>query len=150
MVCYVHLPWRAGLKGTEAFKEWSCTVVELFCVSYITVYCSHTWWKSLTVPEGGWYSPPWDASTCSPVFGTLCPLRAAAVDECDCDKLDFVAAKALNKEGLNQFVQDRTIIAALNDRLVRLIELVRTNIITAPNDASALYFPSAVSCLCSW
>ncbi|XP_070693316.1 low molecular weight neuronal intermediate filament [Pempheris klunzingeri] len=49
--------------------------------------------------------------------------RAATVDECDCDKLDFVAAKALNKEGLSQFVQDRTIIAALNDRLVRLIEL---------------------------
>uniref|UniRef100_A0A3B5A305 Desmin-like n=1 Tax=Stegastes partitus TaxID=144197 RepID=A0A3B5A305_9TELE len=48
---------------------------------------------------------------------------AAAADDCDCDKLDFVAAKALNKEGLHQFVQDRTIIAALNDRLVRLIEL---------------------------
>uniref|UniRef100_A0A3Q3GYX8 Peripherin-like n=1 Tax=Labrus bergylta TaxID=56723 RepID=A0A3Q3GYX8_9LABR len=41
----------------------------------------------------------------------------------DCDKLDFVAAKALNKDGLNRFIQDRTIIAALNDRLVRLIEL---------------------------
>ncbi|XP_044060897.1 type III intermediate filament [Siniperca chuatsi] len=50
-------------------------------------------------------------------------VRGAAVDECHCDKLDFVAAKALNKEGLNRFVQDRTIIAALNDRLVRLIEL---------------------------
>ncbi|XP_045886392.1 desmin [Micropterus dolomieu] len=50
-------------------------------------------------------------------------LRVAAVEKCDCDKLDFVAAKALNKEGLNRFVQDRTIIATLNDRLVRLIEL---------------------------
>ncbi|XP_070769944.1 alpha-internexin [Enoplosus armatus] len=50
-------------------------------------------------------------------------VRAAAVDDCDCDKLDFVAAKVLNKEGLIRFVQDRTIIAALNDRLVRLIEL---------------------------
>ncbi|XP_040904300.1 peripherin [Toxotes jaculatrix] len=50
-------------------------------------------------------------------------LRGAAVDECDCDKLDFVAAKSLNKESLNRFVQDRTTIAALNDRLVRLIEL---------------------------
>lgn len=50
-------------------------------------------------------------------------LRRAAADECDCDKLDFVAAKALNKDGLSRFVQDRTIIAALNDRLVRLIEL---------------------------
>ncbi|XP_031718574.1 desmin [Anarrhichthys ocellatus] len=52
-------------------------------------------------------------------------VRGAAVDKCggDCDKLDFVAAKALNKEGLNRFVHDRTIIAALNDRLVRLIEL---------------------------
>ncbi|XP_035525468.1 low molecular weight neuronal intermediate filament [Morone saxatilis] len=50
-------------------------------------------------------------------------VRGAAVDKCDCDKLDFVAAKALNKEGLNRFVQDRTIIATLNDRLVKLIEL---------------------------
>ncbi|CAJ1058883.1 plasticin [Xyrichtys novacula] len=50
-------------------------------------------------------------------------IRAAAVDKCDCDKLDFVAAKQLNKEGLNQFIQDRTSIAALNDRLVRLIKL---------------------------
>uniref|UniRef100_A0A3Q1GE12 Vimentin-related 2 n=1 Tax=Acanthochromis polyacanthus TaxID=80966 RepID=A0A3Q1GE12_9TELE len=48
---------------------------------------------------------------------------SATADDCDCDKFDFVAAKALNKEGLHQFVQDRTIIAALNDRLVRLIEL---------------------------
>ncbi|XP_068449815.1 vimentin [Clinocottus analis] len=52
-------------------------------------------------------------------------VRGAAVDKCDCDKLDFVAAKALNKEGLNRFVQDRDIIASLNDRLVRLIELAR-------------------------
>ncbi|XP_071772230.2 uncharacterized protein vimr2 [Centroberyx gerrardi] len=51
--------------------------------------------------------------------------RGAAADKCDCDKLDFVAAKALNKEGLSRFVQDRTIIAALNDRLARLIELAR-------------------------
>ncbi|KAM4621907.1 vimentin [Polymixia lowei] len=51
--------------------------------------------------------------------------RGAALDECDCDKLDFVSAKTLNKEGLSQFAQDRTIIAALNDRLARLIELAR-------------------------
>ncbi|XP_034399720.1 vimentin [Cyclopterus lumpus] len=53
--------------------------------------------------------------------------RGAAVDkcDCDCDTLDFVAAKALNKEGRNRFVQDRNIIAALNDRLVGLIELAR-------------------------
>ncbi|XP_076595706.1 vimentin [Chaetodon auriga] len=50
-------------------------------------------------------------------------VRGAAADECECDNLDFEAAKALNKEGLNRFVQDRAIIAALNDRLVRLIEL---------------------------
>ncbi|XP_071313535.1 alpha-internexin isoform X2 [Trachinotus anak] len=50
-------------------------------------------------------------------------VRVAAVDDCDCDKLDFVAARSLNKEGLKRFAQDRTIIAALNDRLVRLIEL---------------------------
>lgn len=47
------------------------------------------------------------------------------MDDCDCDQLDFAAAKALNEEGLSQFSQDRTAIAALNDRLVRLIELVR-------------------------
>lgn len=86
----------------------------------------------------------------SAVSGTLRPcLRGAAVDECDCDKLDFVAAKSLNKEGLNRFVQDRTVISALNDRLVKLIELVRTNSMTAPSDTSALYFPCAVSYLCS-
>lgn len=49
--------------------------------------------------------------------------RSAATDKCGCDMLDFVAARTLNKEGLNRFVHDRTIIAALNDRLVRLIEL---------------------------
>lgn len=54
-----------------------------------------------------------------------CPVfRAATTDECDCDKLDFPAAKVLSKEGLDQFSQERTTIAALNDRLVHLIELV--------------------------
>ncbi|MEQ2220859.1 hypothetical protein ILYODFUR_009858, partial [Ilyodon furcidens] len=47
----------------------------------------------------------------------------AAVDRSVCDKLDFVATRALNKEGLDRFVQERTTIAALNDRLVKLIEL---------------------------
>uniref|UniRef100_A0A3B3C8T7 IF rod domain-containing protein n=1 Tax=Oryzias melastigma TaxID=30732 RepID=A0A3B3C8T7_ORYME len=47
----------------------------------------------------------------------------AVTDKCCCgDKLDFVATKALNKEGLNRFVQERSTIAVLNDRLVRLIE----------------------------
>ncbi|KAM8732632.1 low molecular weight neuronal intermediate filament [Acanthopagrus schlegelii] len=55
--------------------------------------------------------------------GLSASVRGAAVDKCDCDKLDFVAAKELNKEGLTRFVQDRNVIAALNDRLVRLIEL---------------------------
>lgn len=60
---------------------------------------------------------------------TLCSShRGAAADECDCDKLDFVAARALSKEGLDQFIKDRTSIAALNDRLVRLIKLVRTSL----------------------
>ncbi|KAM4555272.1 peripherin [Odontesthes bonariensis] len=52
-------------------------------------------------------------------------VRVAAADKCDCDKLDFVAAKALNNESLSRFVQERTTIAALNDRLIRLIELAR-------------------------
>ncbi|XP_053734985.1 peripherin isoform X1 [Synchiropus splendidus] len=58
-------------------------------------------------------------------YSTTVRSRAGAVDDCDCDKLDFESAKVLNKEGLSQFVQDRTVIAALNDRLVRLIELAR-------------------------
>lgn len=36
MVCYVHLPWRVGLKGTEALKEWSRTFLRFF--SYIILY----------------------------------------------------------------------------------------------------------------
>nr|XP_040029428.1 desmin [Gasterosteus aculeatus aculeatus] len=51
--------------------------------------------------------------------------RGAALDECHCEQFDFVAAKALNKEGLQRFVQDRHIIATLNDRLVRLMDLAR-------------------------
>ncbi|XP_049441366.1 desmin [Epinephelus fuscoguttatus] len=58
---------------------------------------------------------------CAPQYRSS--VRGVAVDECDCDKLDFVAAKELTKEGLSRFIEDRTIIAALNDRLVRLIEL---------------------------
>lgn len=79
----------------------------------------------------------------SPWICFLCNLcnhrRSAGVDECDCDKLDFVAARTLNKDGLNRFVQDRTIIAALNDRLVRLIELVRTNYYSSQNHISTLF-----------
>ncbi|XP_033994244.1 type III intermediate filament [Trematomus bernacchii] len=55
--------------------------------------------------------------------GYRASVRGASIDECDCDNLDFVAAKALNKEGLSRFVQDRNVIGALNDRLVRVIEL---------------------------
>ncbi|XP_054886363.1 low molecular weight neuronal intermediate filament-like [Poeciliopsis prolifica] len=49
--------------------------------------------------------------------------RCASADKCGCDKIDFVAAKALNKAGLDRFVQERTTMASLNDRLVKLIEL---------------------------
>lgn len=60
----------------------------------------------------------------------MCPPRsAAAADDCDCDKLDFGAAKALNLEGLTRFVQERSDLASLNNRLVSLIELVRTNLV---------------------
>lgn len=52
----------------------------------------------------------------SPVTGILCS-SLRGVNKCDCDKLDFAAAKSLNKEGLSCFVQDHTTIAALNDRL---------------------------------
>lgn len=38
---------------------------------------------------------------------------------------DFSAAQALNREGLMRFSQERSIIAALNDRLVVLIDMVR-------------------------
>uniref|UniRef100_A0A3P8S9V2 Vimentin-related 2 n=1 Tax=Amphiprion percula TaxID=161767 RepID=A0A3P8S9V2_AMPPE len=70
--------------------------------------------------ENGWSRNGGSSVQCA---GQYRASVGAAADDCDCDKLDFVAAKALNKEGLHQFVQDRTIIAALNDRLVRLIEL---------------------------
>nr|XP_046261630.1 vimentin isoform X2 [Scatophagus argus] len=60
---------------------------------------------------------------CAGQYGSS--IRGAAINECDCDKLDFAATKTINQDGLNQFVQDRTIIAALNDRLIRLIEVAR-------------------------
>ncbi|MEQ2191581.1 hypothetical protein XENOCAPTIV_030614 [Xenoophorus captivus] len=63
--------------------------------------------------------------------------RRAAVDRSVCDKLDFVATRALNKEGLDRFAQERTTIAALNDRLVKLIELVWTD--TYLNDSAVFY-----------
>ncbi|CAL8263312.1 unnamed protein product [Lota lota] len=53
-------------------------------------------------------------------------VRAGAADACQCDKYDFVSAKALNKEGLVRFTQDHTVLSALNNRLVRLIELARS------------------------
>lgn len=43
----------------------------------------------------------------------------------DCPEPDFAAARAINREGLMRFTQERTIIAALNDRLVVLIDMVR-------------------------
>ncbi|XP_067104054.1 peripherin [Osmerus mordax] len=53
------------------------------------------------------------------------PARGAAGHKCECEQLDFVAAKAINKEGLSRFTQDRTVLAALNNRLATLIELAR-------------------------
>lgn len=50
--------------------------------------------------------------------------RGAAAEECTCVQLDFVAAKMLNKESLVRFAKDRSIIAALNDRFVALINMV--------------------------
>lgn len=64
-------------------------------------------------------------------FNLFFYFRAATTDECDCDKLDFAAAKALSEEGLDQFSQERTTIAVLNDRLVRLIEMVREVLTTS-------------------
>ncbi|KAF7228392.1 vimentin [Nothobranchius furzeri] len=49
--------------------------------------------------------------------------RDAAVHKRDCINVDFEASKALNKEGLSRFVQERSSLASLNDRLVQLIEL---------------------------
>uniref|UniRef100_A0A8C1KHW9 Vimentin-related 2 n=1 Tax=Cyprinus carpio TaxID=7962 RepID=A0A8C1KHW9_CYPCA len=40
-------------------------------------------------------------------------------------ELDFAAARALNKEGVARFVSERSVIAALNDRLAGLIDVVR-------------------------
>ncbi|KAK2838795.1 hypothetical protein Q7C36_013609 [Tachysurus vachellii] len=43
----------------------------------------------------------------------------------DCPEPDFSAARALNRESLMRFSQERSIIAALNDRLAVLIDMVR-------------------------
>lgn len=43
----------------------------------------------------------------------------------ECPELDFAAARALNKEGVARFVSERSVIAALNDRLAGLINVVR-------------------------
>ncbi|XP_055368396.1 peripherin isoform X3 [Betta splendens] len=51
--------------------------------------------------------------------------RGAALDKCDRDTFDFVAAKSLGEDGLKLLAQERRTIAALNDRLVKLIELAR-------------------------
>ncbi len=42
----------------------------------------------------------------------------------DCPELDFAAARTLNKEGVARFVYERSVIAALNDRLAGLIDVV--------------------------
>jgi len=47
------------------------------------------------------------------------------VSESECPELDFAAARALNKEGVARFVSERSVIAALNDRLAGLINVVR-------------------------
>ncbi|XP_050983212.1 desmin [Labeo rohita] len=43
----------------------------------------------------------------------------------ECPELDFAAARALNKEGVARFVHERSVIAALNDRLAGLIDVTR-------------------------
>ncbi|XP_034037652.1 desmin [Thalassophryne amazonica] len=73
--------------------------------------------------EDNWNRSRWSSVPCAVQYRGSA--RGASINRCDCNILDFAAAKALNKEGLNQFVQDRKIIAGLNDRLVRLIELAR-------------------------
>ncbi|XP_060934940.1 peripherin [Limanda limanda] len=82
--------------------------------SYRRLFEEETWGRS-----GGLSSP------CAGQYQAS--VRRAAADKCDCDceQLDFVAAKSLNKEGLTRFALDRSVIAALNDRLVGLIELAR-------------------------
>lgn len=60
---------------------------------------------------------------CSVVL--FCLRGGGVADECQCDKYDFVSAKALNQEGLLRFTQDHNVLSDLNNRLVRLIELVK-------------------------
>ncbi|TRY74248.1 hypothetical protein DNTS_020518 [Danionella cerebrum] len=43
----------------------------------------------------------------------------------DCPELDFAGARALNREAVSRFVHERSVIAALNDRLAALIDVVR-------------------------
>lgn len=49
----------------------------------------------------------------------------AGVSMIDWPEPDFSAARALHREGLMRFSQERSIIAALNDRLAVLIDMVR-------------------------
>ncbi|GAA6097696.1 type III intermediate filament [Tachysurus ichikawai] len=49
----------------------------------------------------------------------------SGVSMIDCPEPDFSAARALNRESLMRFTQERSIIAALNDRLAVLIDMVR-------------------------
>lgn len=104
-----------------------------FSSFFSPVMSNYMWLFTRSTFEGGSNNVPLDPSEFSPVTGILRPpFRGGAVDKRDCDIFDVVAAKSLSKEGLNRFVQDRTTITALNDRLVKLIELVRTNTVTAP------------------
>lgn len=47
----------------------------------------------------------------------------------DCPEPDFSAARTLNRESLMRFSQERSIIAALNDRLAVLIDMVRLGVV---------------------
>lgn len=46
----------------------------------------------------------------------------------DWPDLDFCAARVLNREVLMRFSQERSLIAALNDRLAVLINMVRLGV----------------------
>ncbi|TSQ81035.1 Glial fibrillary acidic protein [Bagarius yarrelli] len=65
------------------------------------------------------------ASWLSQRCGTqIIPSSVSGVSMMDCPEPDFSAARAVNRESLMRFSQERSIIAALNDRLAVLIDMI--------------------------
>lgn len=106
--------WRAA-SGCGHLQTGS-SIVDVFWMEVILCILNYPWHSDDVM------------DLCVAVDSVWISVRPAGVDHCGCDIFDFAAAKALNNKGLNHLFQECTTIAALNNRLVSFIELVRTNI----------------------